>query len=160
MTHTPLDTIEHPVLGLLIPDGALPTTLVGKVNFGGASIELRISPDDRPLEETFQLAVRAVGVLAQLDSKSRELIADNSLDGYNSDWRFGTAVLENGATEDFEKPHLTRSDFCNALQFQCIEAAGNTTLTLYYGDNDMFWGHDLQVTSFDGLAFKDTHASM
>jgi hypothetical protein len=55
---------------------------------------------------------------------------------------------------------LSKEEFCTKVQLETIEICGSSTITLWYHDDGMFWGHDLSVTAFDGLNFSDTHVSM
>jgi hypothetical protein len=104
--------------------------------------------------------VATVGSIKALDAKSRALIAEDSLEGYNSGWRFGEVTPPNGTTEPFEKPALTAAEFCEKLKLEAVEVTGPNTLIFWYGDDEMFWGHSLYMTSFDGVTMKDTHVSM
>ena len=152
--------IEHPLLGSLQPDERFPASLAGRIAYGLGFIAIRIDPDGTPMDGALALASSVVESLAELDSKCRSLIAEDSLDGYNSDWRFGETVNPDGSRTPFERPELARSEFCAKLQFESLEVTGQSTLTFWYGDDDMFWGHSLYVASFDGTTFSDTHVAM
>lgn len=156
----PARPIEHPVLGSLQPDDRFPTSLAGRVAFGSGFVAIRIDPDGTPIDDALALASSAVESLAELDAKCRNLIAEDSLGGYNSDWRFGETINPDGSRTTFEKPKLVKSEFCAKLQFESLEVTGQSTLTFWYGDDDMFWGHSVYVDSFDGIALTDAHVSM
>jgi hypothetical protein len=152
---------EHPILGSLVPDKTFPHDLIGRAKFCSSYIELHVSPDDKPLEVTLELAVALVESLEQFDAKCRNLLGVEFLDGYNTDWRFAENTLQSsGAFKSIEKPLLTMEEFCMNLKLESIEASGDAILTFWYGDGDMFGGHSLEVTSFDGPAFGDTYVSM
>jgi hypothetical protein len=152
--------MEHPVLGSLSPNKTFPESLSGIVRFGSTQVELLVSPDDKTIEVALELAVALIDQLPQLDAKSRSLVAKEFLESYNTNWRFGEAVEQDGTSKPFEKPLLSEEQFCQNLQLTTIEASGEAMLVFWYGDNDMFWGHTLELTSFDGTAFGDTYASM
>ena len=152
--------IEHPVLGSLVPHDTFADSLSGQIKCGVRQVDLLVSPDDKTIEAALKLAVGIVAPLQQLDFKCKNIIADEFLDSYNSGWRFGQVAQQDGTFSSFEKPLLTREQFRENLKLNSIEASGELMLIFWYGDNDMFWGHSLEVTSFDGPAFKDTHASM
>ncbi|QDA56515.1 DUF2262 domain-containing protein [Thermomonas aquatica] len=156
----PAEPIEHPILGSLVPDKKFPDSLTGRINYGGNCIELQATPDGQPIGIAIDLAIRATKDIQKLDALCKGLIADDSLDGYNSDWRFGQTALEDGSFRNFEKPLLTREEFFEKLMLENIEAYGTLMLVLTYKDNDMFWGHSFQVTFFDGPTFGDAHVSM
>lgn len=154
------ELITHSFLGALTPNGSLPHRLVGQITHEGLTIEIDIDPDDGTMAVALALAELAVRSLSDIDAKAREMLAANSLEAYNSEWRFGDEVLHDGSTSPFEKARLDKDDFCAAFQLKALEACGKNTITLWYGDNDMFWGHEFYVTSFDGLDFSDTYVSM
>jgi hypothetical protein len=156
----PASPMEHPILGSLAPNKTFPESLSGTVIFGSDQVELLVSPDDKTIDVALELAVALVEQLPQLDAKSRRLVADEFLEIYNTNWRFGETVQRDGTTKSFEKPQLSKEQFCQSLQLTSIEASGEAMLVFWYGDGDMFWGHSLELTSFDGTAFGDTYASM
>ncbi|WGG48125.1 DUF2262 domain-containing protein [Rugamonas sp. DEMB1] len=154
------ESIEHTFLGALVPHPILKQRLVGYVMQDGLSVEIDIAPDDATMADALTLAELAVRSLSSIDAKSRIMLAADSLDAYNSDWRFGEIMRDDGSKKPFEKPLLSKDEFCANFQLKSIEALGKSTVTLWYSDSDMFWGHDFFVTSFDGLEFTDTHVSM
>lgn len=156
----PAQPIEHPLLGSLRSDEQFPASLAGRVAFGSEFIPIRIDPDGAPIEAALALATSAVESFTELDAKCRSLISEDCLNGYNSDWRFGEAVDPEGSRVAFEKPRLTKSEFCAKLKLKSLEVTGPSTLTFWYSDDDMFWGHSLYVESYDGTALTDTHVSM
>lgn len=152
--------VEHAFLGVLTPDKNVPSVLVGRTAYENRLVDIRLSEDGVSMHEALALAELAVRSLKNIDIRARLLLADESLDGYNSDWRFGEALLEDGSTKAFEKPMLSREEFCAKVQLETVEICGSSTITLWYSDDDMFWGHDLFVTSFDGLKLADIHVSI
>jgi len=155
-----LDPVDHPVLGWLEPDPQISGELAGSLTLNGATIDIRIEPGEDTLEATLALASHAVAGLADLDARCRALAAAEFLGSYNSDWRFGARDKADGTTETFEKPLLDEAGFAAALQSVALDVRGARSLGLSYGDGDMFWGHWVRVSSFDGLGFKDTHVSL
>jgi hypothetical protein len=153
-------TLEHAFLGVLVPDKNAPLVLVGQTAYENRPVEIGISENDVTTNDALILAESAVRSLKDIDIRARLLLANDFLDGYNSDWRLGEAQLEDGSTKAFEKPLLSKEEFSAKVQLETIEISGNATITLWYSDDDMFSGHDLFVTSFDGLNFADTHVSM
>jgi hypothetical protein len=143
----------------LNPDKTDPGALVGQVAYAGGSIKVHISPEDKTMSEAVALAAEAVALLASLDAKCRELIAEDSLESYNNGWRFGERVQPDGSFAPFEEPLLSKSEFCARLKFGPVVVEGSS-LTFWYDDDRMFWGHGFYVTSFDGVTFKNAHVSM
>lgn len=152
--------VEHPFLGALTPDKTVPSMLVGRIAYEHRLVAIRLSEDGASMHDALALTELAVRSLKNIDMRARVLLADGCLDSYNSDWRFGEALHEDGSTKAFEKPTLSREEFCAKVELEIVEIYGSSTITLWYNDDDMFWGHDLFVTSFDGLNFGDTHVSI
>lgn len=155
-----LDAVDHPTLGRLEPHEEFPGVLRGAVNVDGAEVEVWLAPDGGPLDAALRLATDAVSVLRELDASCRMLIAKDSLNSYNSDWRFGTAVQADGSTKNFEKPPFNEEQFASTLTPTMLEITGGNTIAFSYSDGDMFWGHSLCLTSFDGLALTDVTVEM
>lgn len=155
-----LNALDHPILGRLEPHEKLSGVLRSVVNMNGADVEVWIVPDGGPLEATLRLATDAASVLSELDARCRKFIANDSLAAYNSDWRFGGEVQADGSTKTFEKPPFNEEQFASMLTPTTLEFTGDNTIALSYSDGDMFWGHCLCLTSFDGLALTDLTVEM
>lgn len=154
------DAIDHPFLGCLRPESKHSDTLVAQIPCAGGKVQLRVSPDGRTMGEALALASAAVARLLELDAKCRELIAADNLDEYNSAWRYGERALKDGTVERVKRPRLSKSEFCAKLKFESLDASGSNLLAFWYGDGGMFWGHNLYVTSLDGVNLGDVRVSM
>jgi len=155
-----LDALDHPILGRLDPSEKVSGVLGGSVTVGGTTIDISVDPDGGPLETALALAADAVSMLAQLDVRCRALVVVDFFASYNSDWRFGAVVKADGTTEEFEKPLLTEAQFVSALNPAELEITGAKLLALSYAAGEMFWGHWVCVTSFDGLTLTDTNVEL
>lgn len=155
-----LDAIDHPILGRLEPHEKLSGVLRSVADVGGAKIEVWIAPDGGPLEAVLGLATDAASMLNELDARCRTLIANDSLTSYNSDWRSGAALHADGTTKNFEKPALNEEQFASMLTPTTLEITGAKMIAFSYSDGDMFWGHSLCLTSFDGLTLTDVTVEM
>jgi len=132
--------IEHAFLGVLTPDENAPSVLVGRATYENRVVDIRLSEDGASTHEALALAESAIRSLKDIDIRARLLLGDDCLDGYNSDWRFGEVLVEAGSTKVFEKPMLSREEFCAKVQLETVEICGSSTITLWYSDDDMFWG--------------------
>ncbi len=141
-------------------DPKAPGSLVGTLPDAGDGISLRVTPDDVPAEQCLVLAQKAVAALADLDAQARAVAAKSLLASYNQDWRHYARVAADGSTAETHDPELTPAEFEARLRMTCLEASGADCCTVFYDDGGMFAGHAVVVTSFDGLAFTDTHAEL
>ena len=123
-------------------------------------VKVTIDFDGCSEDSTLNLAEQIVGSIRGIDEKCRNLIADDSLDGYNSDWRTGQVLQPDGSTRSFENPEMERHEFIERLLLSSIGVSGDQTSDIWYECGDLFWGHSLFVTAFDGVAFDDVHVQM
>lgn len=155
-----LDVVDHPILGRLESSEKGSGVLGGAVTVGGMTIDISVAPDGAPMEVALALAADAVSMLAELDVRCRALVAADFLTSYNSDWRFGAVLKAHGRTEEFEKPLLTEAQFVSALTPAALDVTGAKLLSLSYTAGEMFWGHWVCITSFDGLTLTDTNVEL
>jgi hypothetical protein len=107
---------------------------------GGGQYRLAIdgaATDDRAV--VLQRArARAAWIEANLE-RVREGAADRLLDLYNDTWR------SRGDNDGPEAPVLDRRGFAARLKlsYVCEYEEGNAMI--YFGDDDMFWGHSVEV---------------
>ena len=144
----------------LQPDPKLPDTLIGAVPFGGRMVALIIVPDGSTSEAVMVSASCAVDTLAAFDSLARKVAAKKLLPEYNSSWRRFSRVGPDGRVLEITEPELAEHDFIVRLTLTSLEAVGDSCLTLGYDDDQMFAGHSVLVTSFDGVRFADAHAEL
>lgn len=123
-------------------------------------IDIRVNPDGASCESALSLAANAVSILPELDASCKLLAAAECLASYNNDWRFGAVARPDRSTTAFEKPMLREEQFVEALSLTGLYATGTGMLELSYEVGDLFWGHWLCVTSFDGVALTDTHVEL
>ena len=160
MKRIKLTGLDHPVLGRLEPHETLSGILATSRKFGGVQLEIWVDPDDGPLDDALRLAASAMPMLAELDARCRSLIAADLLASYNTGWRFGQIARADGAMEEFEKPALTENEFAAKLSPTSLHITGGSLIEFWYADGEMFWGHSVGLTSFNGLALTDVHVEM
>ncbi len=144
----------------LHPDPQLPQVWLGTLTFNGRKVDLRVDPDGVPKEECMASALQAVRALSELDVKAKAAAAAELLPNYNQNWRHFSQTKADGTFEDVHEPELTASSFKQRLTLTSIEAMGNDCYTLFYSDDNMFAGHSVVVTSFDGLEFSNSSAEL
>ena len=81
--------------------------------------------------------------------KAKECIAEKYLDLYNDNWRFG-----DDDEDDPDKPELTKEEFMEALSLRSL-LFYSEDIEVFFDDNDMFLGHSLIASEFDGENFND-----
>ena len=114
--------------------------------------ELRVDiilEDEGETEKVEQMMNTFISEIDTLSPKARECIAEKFLELYNDNWRFG-----GDDEDDPDKPELTKEEFMEALSLQSL-LFYSEDVEVFFDDNDMFLGHSLIASDFDGENFND-----
>ena len=127
-----------------------PTSYEGTVVLNGEELGVSIIlEDESETEKIEQLMNTLFGGIDTLLPKAKECIADEFLELYNDNWRFG-----DDDENDPDKPELTKEEFMEALSLQSL-LFYSEDVEVFFDDNDMFLGHSLIASEFDGENFND-----
>ena len=127
-----------------------PTSYEGTVVLNGEELGVSIILEDEgETEKIEQLMNTLFGGIDTLLPKAKECIAEEFLELYNDNWRFG-----DDDEDDPDKPELTKEEFMEALSLQSF-LFYSEDVEVFFDDNDMFLGHSLIVSEFDGENFND-----
>ena len=149
--------LHDPVLG-----GLSGTTdeLNGVIQAEPIHSNLIIRPDGQLIESALQLAVSVFQQVAVLNEKCKQHVAKELLSVYNEGWRMGEMLQPDGSTVAFESSELSAGEFMSHLRLSDVEITGNELVALWYECGDLFWGHVVSVTSFEGVAFENPHVEL
>lgn len=133
-------------LGKFVLDRSL-SWFEGSVEWLGDKCSVSLNTD----EEDGDTAIKALSVLKELcndlknwDNRFRTYAADKLTDLAN-DWR----QEEEKSDEDGEP--ITKDEFANRIEISELTITPDGDLTLYYNDDDMFWGHAVEIdANIDG----------
>jgi len=127
-----------------------PTSYDGTVVINGEELRVDIILEDEgDTEKIEQQMNNFFSEIDTLSPKAKECIAEKYLELYNDNWRFG------GDDEDDEdKPELTKEEFMEALSLRSF-LFYSEDVEVFFDDNDMFLGHSLIASDFDGENFND-----
>ena len=127
-----------------------PTSYDGTVVINGEELGVSIILEDKgETEKIEQLMNTFFSKIDTLSPKAKECIANEFLDLYNDNWRFG-----NDDEDDPDKPELTKEEFMEALSLRSL-LFYSEDVEVFFDDNDMFLGHSLIASDFDGENFND-----
>ena len=127
-----------------------PTSYDGTVVLNGEEFGVSIILEDEgETEKVEQLMSTFFNEIDTLLPKAKECIANEFLDLYNDNWRFG-----NDDEDDPDKPELTKEEFMEALSLRSL-LFYSEDVEVFFDDNDMFLGHSLIASDFDGENFND-----
>ena len=126
-----------------------PTSYEGTVVLNGEELGVSIILEDEgETEKIEQLMNTLFGGIDTLLPKAKECIAEEFLELYNDNWRFG-----DDDENDPDKPELTKEEFMEALTLQSF-LFYSEDVEVFFDDNDMFLGHSLIASEFDGENFN------
>ena len=127
-----------------------PTSYDGKVVINGKELRVDIILEDEGETEKIEQQMNYFfSEIDTLSKKAKECIAEKYLDLYNDNWRFG-----DDDEDDPDKPELTKEQFMEALSLRSL-LFYSEDVEVFFDDNDMFLGHSLIASEFDGLNFND-----
>ena len=127
-----------------------PTSYEGTVVLNGEEFGVSIILEDEgETEKVEQLMSTFFNGIDTLLPKAKECIANEFLDLYNDNWRFG-----DDDDDDPDKPELTKEEFMEALSLRSL-LFYSEDVEVFFDDNDMFLGHSLIASEFDGENFND-----
>jgi hypothetical protein len=152
--------MKHPQLGELIPSEDLPHTVEGRVEHNGHSVGLVIDPDDQDLDAALSVAVMVVASLKELDRKARAIISQDLLEEYNSYWNEYELWNDDGTSQTIRNPKLHADEFERRFILYTIKICGVSVIDFWYEDDELFSGHSVFVSSFDGIEFADAKAQL
>ena len=126
-----------------------PTSYDGTVVVGEKELGVSIILEDEgETEKIEQLMNTFISEIDTLLPKAKECIANEFLDLYNDNWRFG-----DDDEDDPDKPELTKEEFMEALSLRSL-LFYSEDVEVFFDDNDMFLGHSLIASDFDGENFN------
>ena len=127
-----------------------PTSYDGMVVLNGEELGVSIILEDEgETEKVEQLMNSFFSEINTLLPKAKECIAEKYLELYNDNWRFG-----DDDEDDPDKPELTKEEFMEALSLQSL-LFYSEDIEVFFDDTDMFLGHSLIASAFDGKNFND-----
>ena len=127
-----------------------PTSYDGTVVINGKELSVDIILEDEG--ETEKIEQQMNTFLSEINTllpKAKECIAEEFLELYNDNWRFG-----DDDENDPDKPELTKEQFMEALSLRSL-LFYSEDVEVFFDDNDMFLGHSLIASEFDGENFND-----
>ena len=124
-------------------DSNNPTSYDGTVVLNGEEFGVSIILEDEgETEKVEQLMSTFFNEIDTLLPKAKECIANEFLDLYNGD-----------DEDNPDKPELTKEEFMEALSLQSF-LFYSEDVEVFFDDNDMFFGHSLIASDFDGENFN------
>ena len=127
-----------------------PTSYDGTVVINGEELRMEIILEDEGDTEKIEQQMNTFfSEIDSLSQKAKECIANEFLDLYNDNWRFG-----DDDKDDEDKPELTKEQFIEALSLRSF-LFYSEDVEIFFDNNDIFLGQSLIASDFDGENFND-----
>ena len=127
-----------------------PTSYDGTVVINGEELRVDIILEDEGDTEKIEQQMNTFfSEIDSLSQKAKECIAEKYLELYNDNWRFSGEEEEDG-----DKPELTKEQFIEALSLRSF-LFYSEDVEIFFDNNDIFLGHSLIASDFDGENFND-----
>ena len=112
------------------------------------------------MADCLELARVVVTALERIDEKARQAAARDLLANYNQNWREYQRADGKGGFIDVSDPELTEEQFSSRIPLTSVSITGSKTCCLGYDDRNLFLGHSIFVTSFNGIEFSDVYVEL
>jgi len=149
--------MNHPTLGRLERKD---DCFEGELQLDGNKIGLSIELDAAPQDKVLKFSESVVTSIECLEEKAKSVINRDLLETYNSAWKEYDEVQEDGSTKTVINPELNSEQFVSHFELDSISICGADCVEFWFKPNNLFWGHSVFVTSFDGVEFGDANAQM
>ena len=127
-----------------------PTSYDGTVVINGEELRVEIILEDEGDTEKIEQQMNTFfSEIDTLSPKAKGCIANEFLDLYNDNWRFG-----DDDKDDEDKPELTKEQFIEALSLRSF-LFYSEDVEIFFDNNDIFLGQSLIASDFDGENFND-----
>ena len=127
-----------------------PTSYDGTVVINGEELRVDIILEDEGDTEKIEQQMNTfISEIDTLSQKAKECIAEKYLELYNDNWRFSGEEEEDG-----DKPELTKEQFIEALSLRSF-LFYSEDVEIFFVNDDIFLGHSLIASDFDGENFND-----
>ena len=127
-----------------------PTSYDGTVVINREELRVDIILEDEGDTEKIEQQMNTFfSEIDSLSQKAKECIAEKYLELYNDNWRFG-----DDDKDDEDKPELTKEQFIEALSLRSF-LFYSEDVEIFFDNNDIFLGHSLIASDFDGENFND-----
>ena len=115
----------------------------GEIEHGGYTFTAYLETDEDngdTADGAREAFMKALDDFADFDKKSKEFAAENLVDLAN-DW-----LESDEESEDNEPEPITEEKFIEAIEISEMTVSPDGSMTLFYSDGDMFWGHVIEIT--------------
>ena len=135
--------LHHSILGKLQHDENL-DCYVGQFVLDDAAIELVLKTDEESrIEPAIEKAINIFLQLSQYANDAKQYAVDKLLDLKNQTWLEKNEML------------VTSEEFKSRLSLESLVFSPDKTVSFYFDDGDLFFGHQLEVLMDENNQFKE-----
>lgn len=150
--------MQHPLLGQLSAKDNQQQSYSGIFSYEGKALDFNIDRDGDGLEEAMELATAIITSLSKYDAISKTIISKDLLETYNTSWNEYDEIQADGSLKTIINPTLSADEFEARFILEAVSISGNSGVTFWFEENDLFWGHRVSVSSFSGADFGEAQA--
>lgn len=111
----------------------------GSINWNGVEANVYLETDEEDgdtAKQAMKVLKRVVDNIVENDARYREYAAEELTELAN-DW------ME--ASDEIDTEEITKEIFMKRMEMSEIMVSSNGSLSLFYNDDDMFWGHVIEI---------------
>lgn len=103
-------------------------------------------------DSAYKVFLKTLNGFEEFDKKMKDYAAQNLLDSAN-EW------LESEEGREDEHEPITKEKFIENIEISEIAVSPDGSMTLYYSDGDMFWGHSIDISVDEDGTISDVGIS-
>jgi hypothetical protein len=130
------------------------------VEQGGRCLSVSVDLDSASEESALAFAKAIAGSLASLEQAAKDVATRDLLETYNSGWNEYEQARDDGTFVSVLNPKLAPEEFKEQLFLTAVEVTGDDCVAFWFGATELFWGHSVIVTVFDGLDWESAGAAL
>ncbi len=152
--------MEHPELGELRPSDEHRDLYEVSLQYRGRMIQLVIDLEGEPFEKVMDFATAVRASLSLIEANARHVACRDLLEVYNNGWNEFDELQPDGSYKTVRNPKLTAQQFGERLNLDTIMVNGQDYLTVCFDEEDLFWGHWIEVRSPSGIDMLKAQADL
>lgn len=130
------------------------------VELEGRHLSVSVDLDSASEESALAFARTIAASLASLEQTAKDVATRDLLKTYNSGWNEYEQAQDDGTFVSVLNPKLTPEEFKEQLSLTAVEVTGDDCVAFWFGATELFWGHSVIVTVFDGLDWERAGAAL
>ena len=125
-----------------------------QANLDEKEIQFSFDTDNISLEDLKSRTIKVMKKWDLLKAKAHKAICEELLKTFNEEW----SCWSDGNGKEHSRPKLNEVEFIDLLKLEFMSIT-DSTISLQYNDNDLFWGHSVCLDLDYSIENEDTNFS-